>query len=296
MKDTLTLHLGEAAGDKKAEVPEDCDTLFVLGPSVPLSRTSLDAMERYLDRGGRMFVGIGLFGTSDFSKLKETGIEEFLKKYGVNVTDQFLFRVPDQRDQSFVGGLWRNPAFVFAEAPASAENDLAKQFAASPGNSTKYKVEPLLVVKSVLVNQSRPVVLPESSLRLFTTSFERYLSEKASEQPLEKLLPREPLPVAVTVSKEDKETSKPRMVVVGSGDFLANPFFSSPLFDSNYDLAVSALEWMGERGFVGPRPKETNSFSFGLEPDFRKMQLGVFWTLTILLVILGACTFIVRRR
>ena len=95
-KSTNIVHVGEGDG-KKAEVPPDCDTLMILAPSAPLSNVALDAIERYLDRDGRLFVNIGLPGESDFSKLKDTGLEGLLKKYGVDVTSEFVMHYPSNR-------------------------------------------------------------------------------------------------------------------------------------------------------------------------------------------------------
>jgi len=85
-------------------------------------------------------------------------LEDFVKKYGVTVTDQILYRLPQQGDQGiFPGNSVLDQRVVLALAPAKAATVLAKQFkgvafrlwssrVVKAGASTKYQVEPLLTV------------------------------------------------------------------------------------------------------------------------------------------------------
>ena len=119
-KDTNIVHVAETGAGKKAEVPDDCQTLVILSPSAKLSADALDAIERYMDRGGSLFVGIGIPGEPNFSKLKETGLEGLLKKYGVDVTDRFVLHIPTEE--------FRSAFRCFAEVPDKGQTVLAQQF------------------------------------------------------------------------------------------------------------------------------------------------------------------------
>jgi len=112
---------------------------------------------------------------------------------------------------------------------------------------------------------------------------------------IESLLSREPISVAVTVTESSGEAAKPRMVVIGDAEFLSNEDIE--IYPSNYDLAASAIEWMiSERGFVGPRPKESSRYSFGPGVDIDRMTFGAFWTMLVLIVILGVGVWLARRK
>jgi ABC-type uncharacterized transport system len=286
-KETNIEHVSSADG-KKAEVPADCETLVILSPSAKLPSEGIDAIERYLDRGGRLFVGIGIPREPDFSKLKETGLEDLLKKYGVDVTSEFVLHLPHDRDPSF---------FFSAVNVAKGETVLGQQFAErqftmivpriiKPGTTAKYKVEPLLVC------DPRQYPWAESSLNFFRADPERLLAARlAGRSPLSIVSPR-PLPVGVTMTQD----AKPRMVVIGSGEFLSNLMFRTEQGRNNYDLMVSSLAWMGQRSFLGPRPVESVNYPLAPNADFGAMTFGAIWTLIALLLVIGGCIWIVRRR
>src|SRR5207244_4393389 len=94
------------------------------GPSQPLPKESLEAMERFMDRGGQMLVCLDIVADRDVKKgLKSTGLEEFLKKYGVQVTDDLIMRVPEGRE---------DPQIFAAMVPADSKVSFARSFADQP--------------------------------------------------------------------------------------------------------------------------------------------------------------------
>jgi ABC-type uncharacterized transport system len=286
-KSTNIVHVGEADG-KKAEVPANCATLLILGPSERLSNVALDAIERYMDRNGRLFVTLGLPGEPDYSKLRDTGLDEFLKKYGVDVTDDFVMHLASNQ--------LPDPFDTLALVNDKNDSVLAKQFAGrgfmlstprivKPGTSTKYKADPLLIC------DPRLLVFKEDSLLVFTSNAERYLQDKFRGRTRQEVVSPRPLPVAVTVTSD----AKPRMVVIGEADFLSNAAFRTSR-RRNYDLLVSSLAWMGDRGFIGPRPIESANYVMGPNADQGAMTIGAIWTMIALLLAVGGCIWIVRRR
>ncbi len=292
-------YLGSASGDKKIDIPDDCDVLILPGPSAPIERAGLDAMERYMDRGGKMIVALDVVADQRFASLRKTGLEEFLKKYGVDVTDQVLYRLPKAQDQAIFGRDTGDYRLVLAQTPPKAATVLAKQFqrvpfrwwsvrVVKPGTSTKYQVEPLLVV-----DPKRPIVWADESLAGLV-DFERYTGELIRTKRLDTLYTTELLPVAVTVTERVGETVKPRMVVFGDAEFLDNEDIAA--FSVNYDLIASSLEWMSERTFIGPGPKESSRYSFGPDADTSSMLFGAFWTMLVLTMILGVGVWLTRRK
>jgi hypothetical protein len=113
-------------------------------------------------------------------------------------------------------------------------------------------------------------------------------------QQLEAKIMQEPLPIAVTVTEGSGELSKPRMVVFGDADFIANDENRLRVF---YPLVSSSLEWMSEKGgYIGPQPREQATYNVPLDVDATK--LFIYPSLLMLLVIvgLGAGLWLVRRR
>ena len=48
---------------------------------MPLSRVALDAIERYMDRGGRMVVYLDLVTDKQLTRVVRTGMDDLVKKY-----------------------------------------------------------------------------------------------------------------------------------------------------------------------------------------------------------------------
>lgn len=290
--------LGKVGSDKKPNVPDDCDVLILPGPSLPIAQPVLDAFERYMDRGGKMIAAVDVVAEPRFTALRRSGLEDFLKKYGVDVSDKILFRRATSRDVSYFGGAAADPRLVLAEAPAKPATLLAKQLQGMPlrwwsarivrpGTSAKYRVEPLLIV-----DPRRSIVWADDDL-LGTTDFNRYVAELNRTGRLEDLYTPEQIPVAVTVSEGAGETGKPRMVVFGDSEFMSNDDVRD---ESNFDLIASSIEWMSERGFIGPRPKETSTYTFGPNANLNIMVFGSIWTMVILIVLLGIAVWLARRK
>ncbi len=67
---------------KVEDIPEDCDLVIVAGPEYELTSDSLNILDRYLQRGGRMFLL--------FRHGSRTGLERLLHKWGVVVDDNLV--------------------------------------------------------------------------------------------------------------------------------------------------------------------------------------------------------------
>ena len=77
----------EKAGNKvrhaKDAIPEDAETVIIPGASETVSARALDALERYMDRGGKMLVYLDTTRSNrkGNSKSKRRSLEAFLRKY-----------------------------------------------------------------------------------------------------------------------------------------------------------------------------------------------------------------------
>ena len=62
------------------DVPMDCNLLIIAAPTVPLSESELQKIEKYLAEGGRLFVFFNYASVQ-----RPTGLEPILKNWGINV-------------------------------------------------------------------------------------------------------------------------------------------------------------------------------------------------------------------
>jgi hypothetical protein len=304
----------ETGPDKRKEVPADADAIVIGGASTPLDAKTLDALERYMDAGGRMVVFLDLVLSANATQFKSSGLEPFLRKYGVLVSNEFALAVSNS--QHFEANARWNYRDVLATVPRDSTNQIAKAFArvifpmdgariVRPDPTTqKYKVEVLLHLdwRERAEGLPRIFYLKESSARAFDQPVP-YLSDLDDKGTYAPLVSPEPLPVAVAVSEKqivpgsDKESLKPRLVVFGDADCISN--FDLRRGQIAYGWTASALNWMAEKqGLIGPRTTK-ESTSFTLDPktvNIERIQYLPGWLILLSTVSLGAGIWVVRRR
>jgi hypothetical protein len=299
-------YIGDAGTDKKPELPDPKDTYAVViaGASSPLSSDALAAIERYLDRGGKLLVTLDIVlskepKAKDYT-LRQSGLEDMLKKYGITSTDEMAISqmIPPTRRV--------DPFDILTKPPADADNVLAKQFAdipiyfhssrvIRPAAAGRFKGEAVYATipwreqLAMIFPATVAVRAPMEWLRPAAT-----FEDLADRGELRKRI-EETLPIVVGVSDD----GKPRMVVFGDTEFISNYAMRTEDRTNNYSLFVSALEWMSEHGtFIGPQPKVTSTVEMpaGKAQDSTRIHLVPLWLMFLTIVGLGAGIWLVRRR
>jgi hypothetical protein len=291
--------------DKKADVPEDADIVVLAGPSAPIANTTLDALDRYLQKDGRLIVLVDIVVDPKFTEMKNSGMDGFLKKYNVAVGKDYVFRVP------FEGGGSDDPFIVVTATPSDSGNLLASKFrdnlfplksvrVVRPGTeSPSFRAETILEVGRL----SRPIIQQvfwaDDSMRALEDSNEYLLQllKKGRGELLAKAS-RDPIPVAVAV--KDKE-DRPRLVVYGNAEWASNlpmsgRFFNLPVGDIYFNLFVSTLNYLARRPDIGELPKEPKLFT--LAPGVPAAPLAYLpaWLMCLGIFGLGLGMWVVRRR
>lgn len=216
------------------EVPNDCELLVVAGPQDPFTPGELQAIDRYLRRGGRLF--------ALFHYRSRTGLEGLLANWGISVTDSLVL------DESMT----ENGLLAVAR--------MAKHPVTSPlARSRLYLYQP-----RALDAQSGANILgaPASIIPLFMTGTNgvavstfvpggyRYSpGDRRGEIPLAVAVERGALPgVAASLGTT-------RIVAVGDSTFLANLFID---WTGNGHFASTAANWLLDRsqllGGIPPTP------------------------------------------
>jgi hypothetical protein len=290
--------------EKRKEVPDDADALVIAGAGADLGPKTLDALERYMDRGGRMLVYLDIIVDDKNGRMIETGLETFLRKYGVLVGNEFAIRYPPIQD----------PRMVFATVPRDTTNELAKTFekdvfpldtvrAVRPDPATqKYKVDVVLALdRNVILGGRRFFYVEESNVRVLADPL-KFLKDLVEKDALPARVSAEPIPVAVAVSEKlvtpggAKESLKPRLFVLGDAECLSNAEILQT--EQSFPWFASALEWMSEKqGLIGPRAKETSSYTINPNVvNVSRLSYLPGWLMTISILSLGAGIWVVRRR
>jgi ABC-type uncharacterized transport system involved in gliding motility auxiliary subunit len=248
------------------EVPEDTSVLVVASPEKRLDKGELDAIERYIDRGGNALFLMDA-GSSP-------GLGPFLAKWGVAVGDNV---VVDQVFRLFYGpALGVDP--VVADYGA---HDITKDF----DGQTLFHMARSVDLANPLPPGVTGVSLAKTSASSWAeTDLERFFSKSEvarSEQDL-----GGPVSIAVALTVEAKgnggrqegdeagaeglagqsgKGKEARVVVFGDAAFIDNEYISKMY---NADLFLNTVNWLAEEeALISIRPKTTRGSRVLMTPQ-----------------------------
>ncbi|MEJ2580252.1 MAG: GldG family protein [Acidobacteriota bacterium] len=264
------------------EIPEDADVLAIVGPTAAFTEVEIDALNAFLDAGGRLLVAIDPL-IQPGGTMRSTRLEAMLAERGVIVRDDLVVD-PSRR-------------LPFYDLSAVYLDDF-------PTHEMTQGLEGFAVLFTV----SRSLAADgEDASVLVQTS-----SEGWGETDLEMLLRGDPValddadnagPVAVgvaveggtelTASGEDSEPEGYRLVVFGDSDFLTDLDISNA---GNSVLAVGAFNWLAAReDLVGIPPRDVEQVSLFLtQQQMRNLLLLVLIAMPGAAILAGILVW--RRR
>jgi hypothetical protein len=278
------------------EVPKDAMAVVISRPTTPFSKEALAALGKYLDGKGKLLYLSNILYDPNNYTLVETGLEDFLRKYGVEVGRGYLLHIPTQRGDV--------PIVSQAVTPAESNNPIALRFKDFP----------------ILVERARPIrPLPGAGgyrgevilevgppyTRLFweetdlkTLANVVAYSNSLIQDPQEvfKRASRKPIPVGVAVTSRKDQ---PTLVAYGDATMASNE--GDPQVSRNpfyYPLMVSSLEWLaGRPENIGIPPRKSNYYSVPPEKiSFQGLVLLPTGLILLGLLGFGAGVWVVRRR
>ncbi|MSU77211.1 MAG: hypothetical protein EXS16_03845 [Gemmataceae bacterium] len=282
-------------GEQKRSIPTDCKTLIVAGVSRSLSAETINAIDDYLSNGGKVLAFLDVIAEDDYSKLRNTGLEPMLKRFGVEVTDEYALRVAAPP----FGG---DPTMLIALTPAKSANILARQFTQKQfllrksarglkvSTHQRYKAEPILQVfhleGSPFIAETNPVYFKDPVSHVIPMTRDPLL--------LRSKAPHEPMSVGLAVT----DGEKPALVVFGDTEWITSRDLQVSRSSVNaFALVLGSIEWMaGREDFVGPQPKVTTSFAFEPGVNFGRMVFLPGWIMFLAFILLGITVWIIRRR
>jgi ABC-type uncharacterized transport system involved in gliding motility auxiliary subunit len=225
---------------QKAEIPADCTVLAVGGPSGDYVPPEVDAIQKYIEDGGR-----GLFLLDPPLKMGRSEIADndvlthLLGTWGVTMDKDLIL---DLNPIGQVVGVGPQVALVTAYDTHPIVTDMKR-------TATGFPLSRSLEVQ----NTSKTDVQ-----KLFSSSDTSLATEKLNSPSVDPADPKNkkgPLTLAAAGTyKTDKENSQGRFVVVGSSEWVANSFLN---FNGNRDLALNAVNWLSsDEDLISIRPKE----------------------------------------
>lgn len=225
---------------QKAEVPGDCTTLVVAGPTRNYEKPEVEAIEKYVEDGGRALLMIDpplKLGHAEIADNDE--LTKLLASWGVAPNKDLIL---DLNPIGQIAGLGPQVALVTSYSSQPIVSELK-------GSATGFPLSRSLEIKST-DKTSVEKLFDSSSTSLATSN----LSSPAVDvrDPKNK---KGPLTIAAAGTyNTGKPNVQGRFVVVGSSSWAANRFLD---FNGNSDLAMNAINWLSsDEDLISIRPKE----------------------------------------
>jgi ABC-type uncharacterized transport system involved in gliding motility auxiliary subunit len=219
-----------------AEVPSDCTTLVVAGPTRNYEQPEVDAIKKYVESGGRTLLMLDAPLKAGRSEIADN---DLLQTWGVTPNKDLIL---DLNPLGQIVGLGPQVALVTSYESQPIVSEMK-------GTATGFPLSRSLEVKSG-DKTSVQKLFDSSSTSLATTN----LSSAAVNvnDPKNK---KGPLTIAAAGTyNTGKENAQGRFVVVGSSSWVSNGFIN---FNGNNDLALNAVNWLSsDEDLISIRPKE----------------------------------------
>lgn len=224
---------------QKAEVPSDCTTLIIGGPTRNYEQPEVDAIKKYVEDGGR-----ALFMLDPPLKLGRSEIADndalttLLQSWGVTMQKDLIL---DLNPIGQLAGVGPQVALVTNYESQPIVNDMK-------GVATGFPLSRSMDIK----NTDKTSVQ-----KLFDSSATSLATDNLSSASVNVNDPKNkkgPMPLAAAGTyNTGKENSQGRFVVVGSSSWIDNGFID---FNGNNDLALNTINWLSsDEDLISIRPK-----------------------------------------
>ena len=225
---------------EKAEVPSDCTTVVVAGPTRNYEQPEVDAVKKYVEDGGRALLMLDpplKLGRSEIAD--NDALTNLLQTWGVSLRKDLIL---DLNPIGQLAGLGPQVALVTSYSSQPIVNEMK-------GMATGFPL-----VRSMEIKNADKT----SVQKLFDSSSSSLATNNLSSASVDVNDPKNkkgPLTIAAAGTyNPGKGNSQGRFVVVGSSSWTANRFIN---FNGNNDLALNALNWLAsDEDLISIRPKQ----------------------------------------
>jgi ABC-type uncharacterized transport system involved in gliding motility auxiliary subunit len=224
-------------------VPADCDLLVIAGPKTPLTDAEKSALSGYLEKGGRALV---LLDPVLAKQQRPSGLEEFLKAYGVQVNDDLVI----------------DPArkLPFFDLSAVYVTDF-RSHAAVDGLQGLAVLLPVArsVTTATAAGTASTILLTTSDKGWGETNLDLLIRTGQAEKDA-KDTPG-PVPLGVAAQSEKDNDKGWRLIVFGNSAFAANAQIANA---GNANLGLNTVNWLAKQeqalGIAARSPEQVQLF------------------------------------
>ena len=259
---------------REGKIADDTAVVIMPGPRTELFAPELDALDGYLDRGGKV---LAMVDPPFPQRVQDASMKKLLAKWGVTLADNLIVEL------SPIGrlfGIGPEVPIIQQYEPHAITRDLA-------GITTLFPITRSLDVAKPAPAGVNVTPLARTSPESWGET-DRQALEQGSAKP-DPQDPKGPLSVAVVATKD-----KARLVVYGTSNLATNQFLN---LQGNRDFFLNTVSWLAEEeDQISVRPKDSRQ-----NPIFLSARQGqlVFWLPVVVLpglVLAGGVIALVRRR
>ncbi len=241
------------------DVPKDAAVVVVASPEKALEKGELEALERYIDKGGNALFLL--------DPRQAPGLDTFLRKWGVEVGDNV---VVDQVFRLFYG-----PALgVDPIVSTYGSHDITKEIK----GQCLFHMARSVDLATPLPDRVQGVSLAKTSQSSWAeTDVDRLFKKSEVSKGKDDVQGPVSIAVALTVDtkrpsegnkdkkEEEQEDTEARLVVFGDSDFADNDHIAKMF---NVDMFLNTINWLaGEEKQISIRPKETRGSRVLMTPE-----------------------------
>ena len=282
------------------EVPADCAALIIPGPKAPLMTHEINAISKYLDKNGKLFLMLDPSVSS--AKDPNQGLVDLMDRWGITIGNDLVF---DRIRPAFFlfGGSQPNAPtlgdFEFHQITQDVLRQVTFQLARSV--TPKTSAGSTLNVKSLVKTTDEIGGSWGETKRKADGTFEEDLSYTEGEDT------PPPVSLAVAVQREDSasttgndstdtpEASGTRIVVVGDSDFANNLFFHGT---GGGDFFLNAVNWLTlDEDLIAIRPVDPTERSLRMMTphEVAFVQMTAIFLIPLIIFLIGVGVWWRRR-
>jgi hypothetical protein len=277
-------------------VPETCGLVVVAGPTRAFMGDEAALLDRYLERGGRLFLMLDPIIEND--AFRPTGLEGLASKRGIHLDNDIMLETDPRRLVSespltfLVSEFTAHEAVKALAVPDSAGQEIKAQLGAYP-----VVVSAARSLSPAEGSEIAADVLAKSSAGSWGETDVASLGtgDRVPEKGADDVAGPATLAMAAAIGAPDKGEGG-RLAVIGDSDFLSEELYQSASL-YNRDLWSGTVGWLTARkDLISIAPKNPEHVRLNLTED----DVHTIWMIVIgevaLMLILGVAMWLVRRR
>ena len=283
------------------EVPTDCAALIIPGPKAPLMAHEVNAISKYLNKNGKLF--LMLDPSVNSAKEPNQGLVNLMDNWGVTIGNDLVLDLIRPAFFLFGGSQPNSPTlddFEFHQITQAVYRQVTFQLARSVAPKTSPGSN--LNVKSLVKTTDEIGSSWGETKRKADGTFETDFSYTEGEDT------PPPVSLAVAVQREDSESNtgdspaadtseagETRIVVVGDSDFANNIFFRGT---GGGDFFLNAVNWLTlEEDLIAIRPVDPSERSLRLMTPHERgfVQVTAIFLLPLIIFLIGVGVWWQRR-